>query len=224
MKALFLKIFVFDTKSLNCEISACVFRCGPLLSAGTASAFDAQDVLVQVLRQDVAHLTCLALANGMSTLFAKHGFSRPSLEQCCGVFRHVLGLRLLAPSQTSGPPTLLGRPSIYAQPQYQYQNLPKEPYKKASSLCNRDEAILRVTTLLVEIKTIQPLKKYICKKRMCNSISFLPKFAPTTLSLFNCLETIYFSFSDKILNFNDTTEYTLFAVLLSIVFFILSYL
>src|SRR5690625_2028708 len=96
MKALFLKIFVFDTKSLNCEISACVFRCGPLLSAGTASAFDAQDVLVQVLRQDVAHLTCLALAKGMSTLFAKNGFSRPSLELFCGVFRHVLGLRVNA--------------------------------------------------------------------------------------------------------------------------------
>src|SRR5699024_493701 len=100
----------------------------------------------------------------------------------------------------------------------------KSQYKKASSLCNRDEAILRVTTLLVEMKTIQPLEKYICKNRMCNSISFLPKFAPTTLSLFNCLETIYFSFSDKILNFNDTTEYTLFAVRLSIVFFILNYL
>src|SRR5690625_4915081 len=80
MKALFLKIFVFDTKSLNCEISACVFRCGPLLSAGTASAFDAQDVLVQVLRQDVADLTCLALARGMPTLSAKDGFSRPSLK------------------------------------------------------------------------------------------------------------------------------------------------
>src|SRR5690625_6320151 len=89
MKALFLKIFVFDTKSLNCEISACVFRCGPLLSAGTASAFDAQDVLVQVVRQDVAHLTCLALAKGMSTLFAQNGFSRPSLKYC-GVPRYVL--------------------------------------------------------------------------------------------------------------------------------------
>jgi len=103
----------------------------------------------------------------------------------------------------------------------------KSQYKKASSLCNRDEAMLRVTTLLVEMKTIQPLKKYICVNRMCNSISFLPKFAPTTLSLFNCLETIYLSFSDKILNFNDfndTTEYTLFAVRLSIVFFILNYL
>src|SRR5699024_5415550 len=32
----------------------------------------------------------LALAKGMSTLFAKNGFSRPSLEQFCGVFRHVL--------------------------------------------------------------------------------------------------------------------------------------
>src|SRR5690625_2094308 len=32
----------------------------------------------------------LALAKGMSTLFAKNGFSRPSLEQICGVFRHVL--------------------------------------------------------------------------------------------------------------------------------------
>src|SRR5699024_12388732 len=32
----------------------------------------------------------LAVAKGMSTLFAKNGFSRPSLEQLCGVFRHVL--------------------------------------------------------------------------------------------------------------------------------------
>src|SRR5699024_4790378 len=32
----------------------------------------------------------LALAKGMSTLFARNGFSRPSLEQFCGVFRHVL--------------------------------------------------------------------------------------------------------------------------------------
>src|SRR5699024_8309794 len=31
----------------------------------------------------------LALAKGMSTLFAKNGFSRPSLRYC-GVFRHVL--------------------------------------------------------------------------------------------------------------------------------------
>src|SRR5699024_11986984 len=31
----------------------------------------------------------LALAKGMSTLFAKNGFSRPSLKYC-GVFRHVL--------------------------------------------------------------------------------------------------------------------------------------
>src|SRR5690625_5091156 len=149
-------------------------------AAGTASAYDAQDVLVQVLRQDVAHLTCLALAKGMSTLFAKNGFSRPSLELFCGVFRHVLGLRVNAPSKTSVPANVFGGVSIYAQPQSQSQNLRKEPYKKASSLCNRDEAILRVTTLLVEIKTIQPLKKYICKKRMCKSISFLPKFAPTT--------------------------------------------
>jgi len=58
-------------------------------AAGTASAFDAQDVLVQVVRQDVAHLTCLALAKGMSTLFAQNGFSRPSLKYC-GVPRYVL--------------------------------------------------------------------------------------------------------------------------------------
>src|SRR5699024_1231840 len=32
----------------------------------------------------------LALAKGMSTLFAKNGFSRPSLEESCGVFGHVL--------------------------------------------------------------------------------------------------------------------------------------
>src|SRR5690625_2975498 len=32
----------------------------------------------------------------MSTLFAKNGFSRPSLELFCGVFRHVLGLRVNA--------------------------------------------------------------------------------------------------------------------------------
>src|SRR5699024_12760634 len=46
----------------------------------------------------------LALAKGVSTLFAKNGFSRPSLEQFCGVFRHVLfpqestGLRSKQPS------------------------------------------------------------------------------------------------------------------------------
>src|SRR5699024_2696347 len=39
----------------------------------------------------------LALAKGMSTLFAKNGLSRPSLEQICGVFRHVLGLRTARP-------------------------------------------------------------------------------------------------------------------------------
>src|SRR5690625_277741 len=38
----------------------------------------------------------LALAKGMSTLFAKNGFSRPSLKYC-GVFRHVLGLRTARP-------------------------------------------------------------------------------------------------------------------------------
>src|SRR5690625_94147 len=32
------KLLLYDTKYLNCEVSACVFRCGPLLSAGTASA------------------------------------------------------------------------------------------------------------------------------------------------------------------------------------------
>src|SRR5690625_7056178 len=58
--------------SINCEVSACVFRCGPLLSAGTASA--------------------------------------SSRSPLCGVFRHVLGLRLLAQSKTfvpagdNGPP------------------------------------------------------------------------------------------------------------------------
>src|SRR5690625_7082004 len=109
MKALFLKIFVFDTKSLNCEISACVFRCGPLLSAGTASAFDAQDVLVQVLRQDVAHLTCLALAKGMSTLFAKNGFSRPSLKYC-GVFRHVLFPQMFSVGRVIAVPGVNGPP------------------------------------------------------------------------------------------------------------------
>src|SRR5699024_4048520 len=36
----------------------------------------------------------------MSTLFAKNGFSRPSLKQLCGVFRDVLGLRLPPPSKT----------------------------------------------------------------------------------------------------------------------------
>src|SRR5699024_1461925 len=35
-------------------------------------------------------LSLLALAKGMSTLFAKNGFSRPSLERYCGVFGHVL--------------------------------------------------------------------------------------------------------------------------------------
>src|SRR5699024_10715517 len=39
----------------------------------------------------------LALAKGMSTLFAKHGFSRPSLERFCGGVRHVLGLRTARP-------------------------------------------------------------------------------------------------------------------------------
>src|SRR5690625_458404 len=34
------KKVVFDTKSINYEVSACVFRCGPLLSAGTASDFE----------------------------------------------------------------------------------------------------------------------------------------------------------------------------------------
>src|SRR5699024_4210679 len=38
----------------------------------------------------------LALAKGMSALFAKNGFSRPSLGYC-GVFRHVLGLRTARP-------------------------------------------------------------------------------------------------------------------------------
>src|SRR5690625_7465141 len=33
------KKVVFDTKSINCEVSASFFRCGPLLSAGTASDF-----------------------------------------------------------------------------------------------------------------------------------------------------------------------------------------
>ena len=35
-------------------------------------------------------ISLLALAKGMSTLFAKNGFSRPSLERYCGFFRHVL--------------------------------------------------------------------------------------------------------------------------------------
>src|SRR5699024_3532248 len=35
-------------------------------------------------------LSLLALAKGMSTLFAKNGFSRPSLGYSCGVFGHVL--------------------------------------------------------------------------------------------------------------------------------------
>jgi len=52
----------------------------------------------------------LALAKGMSTLFAKNGFSRPSLKQFCGVFRHVLGLRLLAPSKTFVPAGVNGPP------------------------------------------------------------------------------------------------------------------
>src|SRR5699024_3626671 len=44
----------------------------------------------------------LALAKGMSTLLAMNGFSRPSLKYC-GVFRHVLRLRLLVPSKTVVP-------------------------------------------------------------------------------------------------------------------------
>src|SRR5699024_11596846 len=51
----------------------------------------------------------LALAMGMSTLFAKNGFSRPSLKYC-GVFRHVLGLRLLAPPKTFVPAGVNGLP------------------------------------------------------------------------------------------------------------------
>src|SRR5690625_1096965 len=35
-------------------------------------------------------LSLLALAKGMSMLFAKDDFSRPSLKQFCGVFGHVL--------------------------------------------------------------------------------------------------------------------------------------
>src|SRR5699024_3065743 len=45
------------------------------------------------LRVDAFHghgLSLLALAKGMSTLFAKNGFSRPSFKQFCGVFGHVL--------------------------------------------------------------------------------------------------------------------------------------
>src|SRR5699024_3695462 len=38
----------------------------------------------------------LALAKGMSTLFAKNGVSRPSLRYC-GVFRRVLGLHTARP-------------------------------------------------------------------------------------------------------------------------------
>src|SRR5699024_8310497 len=49
-----------------------VFRCGPLLSAGTASA--------------------------------------SSRNPLCGVFRHVLGLRLLAPSKTFVPAGVNGPP------------------------------------------------------------------------------------------------------------------
>ena len=37
-----------------------------------------------MLRQDVAHLTCLALAKGMSELFAKNVFNRPSLKHSVG--------------------------------------------------------------------------------------------------------------------------------------------
>src|SRR5699024_12491542 len=44
----------------------------------------------------------LALAKCMSTLFAKNGFSRPSLKYC-GVFRHVLGLRTARPTKTYVP-------------------------------------------------------------------------------------------------------------------------
>src|SRR5699024_10813587 len=52
----------------------------------------------------------LALTKGMSTLFAKNGFSRPSLERYCGVFRHVLGLRLLAPPKIFIPAGVNGPP------------------------------------------------------------------------------------------------------------------
>src|SRR5690625_4703401 len=60
----------------------------------------------------------LALAKGMSTLFAKNGFSRPSSEQFCGVFRHVLGLRTARPienlcsrrgQRSSAPNTMLAK-------------------------------------------------------------------------------------------------------------------
>ena len=67
--------------------------CAGLLSAGTASAFDAQDVLVQrssvgrvsaaqVLRQDVAYLTCLEkpTLRGLRTRAIPAGVNSPPLQ------------------------------------------------------------------------------------------------------------------------------------------------
>src|SRR5699024_8960662 len=63
-------MIVFNAKSINCDI---VPGCFPLRTV----AFRGHG------------FSLLALAKGMSTLFAKNGFSRPSLNYC-GVFRHVL--------------------------------------------------------------------------------------------------------------------------------------
>src|SRR5699024_11977859 len=54
----------------------------------------------------------LALAKGMSMLFAKNGFSRPSLEQFCGVFR-LMGLhyRLSHRRPFAIPANVFGRAS-----------------------------------------------------------------------------------------------------------------
>src|SRR5699024_7309874 len=70
-------MIVFNAKSINCDI---VPDCFPLRTV----AFRGHG------------FSLLALAKGMSTLFAKNGFSRPSLNYC-GVFRHVLGLRTARP-------------------------------------------------------------------------------------------------------------------------------
>src|SRR5699024_1679543 len=62
---------------------------------------------------------------------------------------------------------------------------------------NRDEALLRVTTLIVEY--FQPLKRFIYKNRMCIFEFFLPKFTSSTLFLM-LPGNIYSSFLDKFIH------------------------
>src|SRR5699024_2738703 len=52
-------------------------------------------------------LSLLALAKGMSTLFAKNGFSRPFLKYC-GVFRHVLFPQMFSVGRVIADPGVNG--------------------------------------------------------------------------------------------------------------------